>query len=191
MNIFDTVTVNQFKEYYYRDFPFLPIYDSSKTYWLDDIVYDRDSDTFYKSLIDNNTNSLLDAESWTKVNIDKYSYITDEDIEKAMSQARLNSNSRFGDSDNDKITIYLHLVAFYLCVDIKNSSAGVNSSYSGIVASKSVDGVSTSYNIPQWLMNNPMYSLYSQNGYGLKYLSLIAPYLACTIMFSTGRSTTY
>lgn len=191
MNIFDTVTVNQFKEYYYRDFPFLPIYDETKTYWQNDIVYDNDTETFYKSLINDNTNALSDAESWEKVNIDKYSYITDNDIEKAMSQAKLNSNSRFGDSDNDKITIYLHLVAFYLCVDIKNSSAGVNSSYSGIVASKSVDGVSTSYNIPQWLMNNPMYSLYSQNGYGLKYLSLIAPYLACTVLFSTGRSTTY
>lgn len=191
MNIFDTVTIEMFKEYYKRDFPFLPLYISDKTYWKDDIVWDCESDTFYKSLIDENTSELSDAESWQKVNLDRYSYITDEDIEKAMSQAKLNANSRFGDSCTDKITIYLHLVAFYLCLDLKNSSLGVNSSYTGAIASKSVDGVSVSYNIPQWLMNTPTYSMFSQNGYGMKYLSLIAPYLACTVLFSTGRSTTY
>lgn len=191
MNIFDTVTIEDFKNYYYRDFAFLPIYDATKTYWQNDIVYDNTTETFYKSLINDNTNTLSDAGSWEKVNIDKYSYITDDDIEKAMSQAKLNSNSRFGSDDKDRITIYLHLVAFYLCIDIQNASSGVNSSYRGVMSSKSVDGVSVSYDIPQWMKDNPMYSLYSQNGYGLKYLSLIAPYLACTVLFSTGRSTTY
>ena len=191
MSIFDTVTVEMFKEYYNRDFPFLLVYDSYMTYWKDDIVFDEFTETFYKSLIDNNTSDLSDAESWVKIKADKYAYITDSDIEKAMSQAKLNSNSRFGDSCNDKVTIYLHLVAFYLCLDIQNASSGVNSSYTGTIASKSVDGVSVSYNIPQWLMESPIYSIYSQNGYGMKYLSLIAPYLACTVLFSTGRSTTY
>lgn len=189
MSIFDTVTVEMFKEYYDRDFHYLPVYDAYKTYWKDDIVYE--DGTFYKSLIDNNMKELSDAESWVKIKADKYSYITDEDIEKAMSQAKLNSSSRFGDGCNDKVTIYLHLVAFYLCLDIQNASSGVNNSYTGAIASKSVDGVSVSYNIPQWIMESPIYSIYSQNGYGLKYLSLIAPYLACTVLFSTGRSTTY
>lgn len=191
MSIFDTVTVEMFKEYYNRDFPYLPVYNSYLTYWKDDIVYDEFTETFYKSLIDDNQNNLSDAESWVKVKGDVRSYITDNDIEKAMSQAKLNSSTRFGETCNDKVTIYLHLIAFYLCVDIQNASSGVNSSYKGALASKSVDGVSVSYNIPQWMMDSPMYSLYSQNGYGLKYLSLIAPYLACTVLFSTGRSTTY
>lgn len=189
MSIFDTVTVEIFKEYYDRDFPYLPVYDSSKTYWKDDIVYYDEN--FYKSLTDDNDKDPSDAESWVKVKGDVRSYITDNDIEKAMSQAILNSSTRFGETCSDKVTIYLHLIAFYLCVDIQNASSGVNSSYKGALASKSVDGVSVSYNIPQWMMESPMYSLYSQNGYGLKYLSLIAPYLACTVLFSTGRSTTY
>lgn len=189
MNIFDTVTVEMFKEYYKKDFRYLPVYDADKTYWKDDIVYDEGD--FYKSLKDDNTALLTDSESWVKIKGDINSYITDNDIEKAMSQAKLNSSTRFGNNCNDKKTIYLHLVAFYLCVDTQNAASGVNSSYRGSIASKSVDGVSVSYNIPQWMMESPMYSLYSQNGYGLKYLSLIAPYLACTVLFSTGRSTTY
>ena len=38
-NIFDTVTVEQFKEYFKRDFPFLPLYNPLTTYWQGDIVY--------------------------------------------------------------------------------------------------------------------------------------------------------
>ena len=38
-NIYETVTVEQFKEYFFRDFPFLPLYQESKTYFEGDIVY--------------------------------------------------------------------------------------------------------------------------------------------------------
>lgn len=186
-DIYKTVTVEQFKKYFFRDFPFLPLYEEGKTYWKDDVVYVEPD--FYKSLIDNNTQPVTDADSWTKTKGDIYSYVTDADIERAMSQAYLNRNPRFGGDDEERINIYLHLIAFYLVMDIQNASGGVNSSYSGLVASKSVDGVSVSYNFPQWMVNNPIYSLYSQNGYGMKYLSLILPYMSVTVMFSCGRST--
>lgn len=187
MSIFSTVTVEQFKEYFYRDFPYLPVFEPYHTYWLGDIVYDQDN--FYQSLIDNNTNDVSDADSWKKIKGNKYDYITDEDIVKAMTQAIQIGNERFGETCVEKVNIYLHLVAFYLVMDIKNASTGVNSSFSGTVQSKSVGDVSESYAIPQWVNDNPMYSIFTQNGYGLKYLSLIAPYLACTIMFSSGRTT--
>lgn len=186
-NFFETVTVEEFKDYFFRDFPYLPVWNAIKTYWTGDIVYYMDN--FYKSLVDDNT-SLPDDESvWQKVKGDKFAYITDEDIAKAMTQALPNANERFGESCVEKKNIYLHLVAFYLVFDIKNSSTGINSSYLGTVASKSVGDVSESYNIPSWLMNSPLYSIYSQNGYGLKYLSLIAPYTAVTILFARGNST--
>lgn len=188
MSIFDTVTVEQFKAYFKRDFPFLPVYEPYKTYWIGDIVYQNDN--FYQSLTDDNTdNDVTDTEYWQKVKGDKYSYILDEDIEKAFTQALPNSNENFGATCSEKINIYLHLVAFYLVFDIKNSSTGINSSFTGTVASKSVGSVSESYNIPQWMLNDPMYSIYGQNGYGLKYLSLIAPYMAITILFSRGETT--
>lgn len=187
-NIFDTVTIEQFKAYFYRDFPYLPVYDPVKTYWKDDVVFENDN--FYQSLIDDNTgNAVTDTDSWKKIKGDKFSYITDEDIEKAFTQAKPSSNEMFGSTCEEKINIYLHLVAFYLVFDIKNSSTGINSSYLGALSSKSVGDVSESYNIPQWMLENPTYSIYGQNGYGLKYLSLIAPYTAITLLFSRGETT--
>lgn len=185
--IFKAVTVEQFKQYYFRDFPYLPVYQETTTYFEGDIVYFDNN--FFSSLIDNNVEPPNNLEAWQPVKGDIYSYITDEDIQKAMSQALLNANERFGVDDEDKITIFLHLVAFYLVMDIKNSSQGINSSYSGLVASKSVGDVSESYNFPNWVMTNPNFSIFLQNGYGMKYLSLILPYISTTILFAPGRST--
>lgn len=186
-DIFKNVTVEQFKGYFFRDFPFLPLWSADTIYFKGDLVFYENN--FYTSLTDKNTAQPTDATAWEITKGDVYNYVTNDDIQRAMSQAIIAANSRFGANDEEKINIYLHLVAFYLVMDLKNASSGVNSSYAGMVASKSVDGVSVSYNFPQWLINNPIYSLYSQNGYGMKYLSLILPYLACPIIFSRGRST--
>lgn len=187
--IFHTVTADQFKAYYFRDFPYLPYYDSDKTYFKGDVVYSDDDCNFYKSKVDNNTAALSNTTNWEVTKDDVLNYITDMDIEKAIGQATLSANEDFGNSNEEKIMIFLHLVAFYLCLDMKNAATGINSSYAGLVSSKSVGSVSESYNFPQWVVNSPMYSLYSQNGYGMKYLSLIIPYLSCTVLFSTGRTT--
>lgn len=186
-DIFKKVTIEQFKEYFSRDFPFLPLYIDGKVYFKDDVVYYENN--FYKSLIDNNNSLPTDNNNWQITKDSIYNYVTDADIIKAMSQAVINANIRFGSTDEERITIYLHLIAFYIVVDWQNAASGVNSSYSGLIASKSVGDVSQSYNFPQWMINNPMYSIYSQNGYGMKYLSLILPYLSITILFSRGRTT--
>lgn len=186
-DIYNTVTVEQFKEYFFRDFSYLPVWVEGKVYFTGDVVYYENN--FYKSLTDNNTTAPVDTETWEAIAGNIQDYVTDMDIERAMSQAYVNANPRFGKSDEERIMIYLHLVAFYLVLDWRNASAGVNSTYAGLVASKSVGDVSESYNFPQWLMNSPLYSLFSSNGYGMKYLSLIIPYLSCTILFSPGRTT--
>lgn len=186
-DIYKTVTVEQFKEYFFRDFPYLPVWVEGKIYFIGDIVYYNQN--FYKSLIDNNTSNPLTPEAWQVTPGNIQDYVTDADITRAMSQAYVNANYDFGSTDDERIMIYLHLIAFYLVMDWQNAAMGVNSGYAGLVASKSVGDVSESYNFPQWMMNNPLYSLYSSNGYGMKYLSLIIPYLSCTILFSRGRST--
>ena len=187
-SIFETVTIEQFKEYYARDFSFLPVFNPLKTYWKDDIVYWTD-ENFYKSLSDDNTSEPSDTENWKKVKGNIYDYVTDSDLMKAFSQALANSSTRFGKDCQEKIMIFLHLWAFYLVMDAQNAATGLGSSYGGLVASKSVDGVSESYNFPTWMTDSPMYSLFSSNGYGLKYLSLILPYISCPILFSRGDST--
>ena len=186
-NIFETVTIEQFKEYFFRDFPYLPLWVEGKVYFTGDLVYYGQN--FYKSLIDNNSELPTNTEAWQVVPGNVNDYVTDADITRAMSQAIINTNYRFGSNDTERINIYLHLIAFYLVLDWQNSATGVNSGYSVLVSSKSVGDVSESYNFPQWMMNNPLYSLYSSNGYGMKYLSLIIPYLSCTILFSPGRTT--
>lgn len=186
-DLFKTVTIEEFKSYYFRDFPYLPTYEENKTYFTGDIVYFENE--FYKSLSDNNTTEPTNSANWEVVKDNIYNYVTDSDIQKALGQALLTADERFGGTDEEKITIFLHLVAFYLVMDIRNASTGVNSSYAGLVASKSVGDVSESYNFPNWVTNSPIYSIYSQNGYGMKYLSLIIPYLSCTILFSRGRTT--
>lgn len=186
-DLFKIVTVDLFKSYYLRDFPYLPVYEEGKTYFLNEVVYYENN--FYKSLTDINTSIPTDSSYWAIEPGNIYNYVTDSDIEKAIGQAILNGNEDFGANDNDKITIFLHLVAFYLVMDLKNAAAGVNSSFSGLIASKSVGDVSESYNFPTWITNSPIYSIYSQNGYGMKYLSLIIPYLSVTVLFSRGRST--
>ena len=189
MNIFDTVTIEEFKQYFFRDFSYLPCWCCCKTYMTGDVVFYEEY--FYKSKIDNNDSEPTNTTNWERIPGNKYDYITDDDIAKAMTQAKINANERFGSNDNEKTYIYLHLVAFYLVMDWKNAAAGAASAYSGFTASKSVGDVSESYNFPTWLTNSPLYSLYSTNGFGMKYLSLILPYLSCTILFSTGRSTMY
>ena len=187
--IFNTVTTEDFKQYFFRDFSYLPLWCCCKSYMTGDVVFYDETNYFYKSLIDENEAEPTDTESWTRTTGNKYDYITDEDIQKAMTQAKISGNARFGSNDNEKIYIYMHLVAFYLVMDWKNAHAGAASAYSGFTASKSVGDVSESYNFPTWLMNSPLYSLYSTNGFGMKYLALILPYLSCTILYSDGRST--
>lgn len=186
-NIFKNITIEQFKEYFFRDFPYLPVWVKGKIYFTGDIVYFNQN--FYKSLVDNNTATPNETEMWQVTAGNVQDYVTDADITRAMSQAYINANYDFGSTDEERIMIYLHLIAFYLVMDWQNASMGVNSGYSGLVASKSVGDVSESYNFPQWMMNSPLYSLYSSNGFGMKYLSLIIPYLSCTILFSRGRTT--
>lgn len=185
-DIFKNVTVEQFKEYFFRDFPYLPLWTEGKAYFTGDIVYYDQN--FYKSLVDNNL-STPSSDEWQAVPGNVNDYVTDADITRAMSQAYINANHDLGSTDDERIMIYLHLIAFYLVMDWRNAATGVNSGYSGLVASKSVGDVSESYNFPQWMVNSPLYSLYSSNGYGMKYLSLIIPYLGCTILFSRGRTT--
>lgn len=187
--LFKRITIEEFKQYFFRDFSYLPLWDCSKNYLSGDIVYCDCNDTFYQSLINYNTDNPICSDNWEKYPARITDYICDEDIQRAMSQALINANDTFGIDDEEKKNIYLHLVAFYLVMDWKNSSAGAGSSFTGFTASKSVGDVSESYNVPQWLMDNPTYSIYAQNGYGMKYLSLIAPYTSCTILFSPGKTT--
>lgn len=184
----DNISIDDFKEYFFRDFSFLPLYSSGEIYSKDDVIYYTDN-KFYKSLIDDNDKAPTDTENWAITSDKKLNYINDSDIEKAFGQGKINFNiDLFPDLESLKIA-YLYICAFYLVYDIQASSLGLSSSFKGFVTSKSVGDVSESYAIPDWMMNSPILGLYADNHWGRKYLSILAPYLVGNIILSAGDTT--
>ncbi|MBO7733117.1 MAG: DUF4054 domain-containing protein [Methanobrevibacter sp.] len=182
------ITTEEFKEHFSRDFPYLTIWDDSKTYFKGDEVYF--SPNFYESLVDDNTSELSDTTKWKVIKDSEDSYIRDADIGKAIEEAKLAFNADlFSGCECEAKLAMLYLTAFYLVLDIKNSSAGLASGYAGFTASKSVGNVSESYGIPTWVQTNPMLSLYLDNGYGKKYLTFLLPRVSGFIYVSPGAIT--
>ncbi len=140
---YDNPTVNTFKEYFFRDFP-----------------YGSDPET-----------SVLD-----------------QDITKAFGQTNVNINQGLFSSQTDYSIGYLLLAAHFLVIDLRMSSQGISGAYSWITTSKSVGSVSTSFQIPQRILDNPEFAMLAQTNYGAKYLQLLLPRLSGQ-MFSVVGST--
>lgn len=181
-----TVTPEDFKNQFPRFTPsYLPIY-VYKTYYNGDIVFYNG--TFYQCIVTSTDTAPINTTDWQITNGNVLNYTQDSDIINAIAEASVNFNKGlFADCCTAKL-VFLYLVAYYLTVDFQNAMSPMGGG--GIVQSKSVGSVSESYAIPQWMLNNPSYSMYAANGYGRKYLSLIRPYLLGTIILSRGRTTT-
>lgn len=183
MTSVDSVTVEEFKALFTRDFPYLPTWAYGKVYFKDDIVY-LDGN-FYQSKIDNNTDEPPTT-NWQLYNGNEFNYISDEDISRAFLEAKINFNPAFFPDCSTMSMVFCYLAAHYLVIDLNNASNPLALGFMGFTQSKSVGSVSESYGIPQWMLNNPKLGLYAQTGYGRKYLSLIQPYLTGNIIFTPG-----
>lgn len=178
------ITVDDFRNFFPRFVPvYLPVYVEGKTYFNSDIVYYNE--LFYQCIVKNTVELPTVETDWKLINQDVLNYTRDEDIENAMAEASVNFNESLFDDEQAKL-IFLYLTAYYLTYDLQNATGAVQT---GVITSKSVGSVSESYGIPTSFLNNPMYSLYAKNGYGLKYLSLIIPYLQGNILFFKGAIT--
>lgn len=103
--------------------------------------------------------------------------VSDADIARAMVEASMNFNESMFDCGDQKRIIFLYLVAYYLTVDINNANTQGASNNGGLLTYRQVRNVAESFKVPKWVEENPMYSMFAQNGYGLKYLTMIQPYL--------------
>ena len=178
------ITVDDFKTQFTRFTPlYLHVYVEGKTYFNGDIVYYNE--LFYQCIVENTVELPTVETDWKLINQDVLNYTRDEDIENAMAEASVNFNESLFDDEQAKL-IFLYLTAYYLTYDLQNATGAVQT---GVITSKSVGSVSESYGIPTSFLNNPMYSLYAKNGYGLKYLSLIIPYLQGNLLFYKGAIT--
>lgn len=114
--------------------------------------------------------------------------VSDNDITRAISEAKMNFNESLFDTDDEKKIIFLYLTAYYLVVDINNINTQGASNNGGLVTYKQVRNVAESFKVPKWIEESPMYSMFSQNGYGLKYLTMIYPYLIGNVGIVPGRT---
>ena len=187
MSIFDNLTASDFKTQFPRFTPqYLSdiTYSATKTYFKDDIVYYET--LFYKCKKQTTTNLPTVTADWDLYNDSVLNYTTDENIQSAYAEARVNFNpSLFEDEETAKL-VFLYLAAFYATYDfaIATGTASV-----GVATSKSVGSVSESYGISTAILEKPQFAIYAQNGYGCKYLSLIMPYLTGAIFLIPGKTT--
>lgn len=185
MSIFDTLTVEDFKLQFPRWTPvYLPNYTENNTYFQDDIVYY--DGLFYQCVVANTTSNPTNTDDWTLYNTSVLNYTQDSDIENAIAEAKVNFNEKLFGNDDKARLVFLYLVAYYLTMDFQNASGAGGI---GIVTSRSVGSVSESRALPAWMTSNSILSVYAQNPYGVKYLSLIRPYLIGNILFFKGATT--
>jgi hypothetical protein len=169
----NTITVQDFKEQFPRDFPYLPVWSITTTYNQGQRVYYEPTALFYDCKNNGVTSLPTDTNDWDVAQDDINNYVLDSDIERAFAEAQMLFNQTLFYDDAEIQLAYLYLTAFFLVEDIKRATQGLNSSSSFNVASRSVGSVSESYDIPDAYKNDPQLSILSSNGYGQKYTMLI------------------
>lgn len=179
-------TISDFKLQFPRFTPmYLPVY-SAGTYFKGDIVYYSATSLFYRCKAANTTNLPTNTTDWELYNDSVLNYTQDSDILEAFAEASVNFNAGIFPNDAIALKVFLFLAAHYLTIDFRNA---LGSNEIGIMTSKSVGSVSVGYSIPAWLLNNPMLSMYATTGYGIKYASLIKPYLTGNFFIVKGGIT--
>tara|TARA_R110000851_G_scaffold306239_5_gene464507 strand:- start:2150 stop:2725 length:576 start_codon:yes stop_codon:yes gene_type:complete len=176
MSCLDDLTIQDFKDLFFRDFTYLPTWDVTATYNTGNEIFYAVNQLFYKCLNDGVTSVPTGVADWTLFADDKLNYILDEDITKAIAEAKLSFNEALVNGDCDAVKhVFMYLVAHYLVQDIKASGAGLSSSGDFTVASRSVGSVSESYAIPEAYLKSATLNYYTKTSYGLKYLNLVYP----------------
>lgn len=180
-----TITVNDFKAQFRRDFPYLPTYDAAKLYNIGARVYYPTTELFYDCKVNGTTNIVPTVtNNWDLVSPqpDVDDYIQDVDITNAFAEAMIAFNQALvcGPDSTVKL-VFLYLAAHYLVNDIRAAQRGISGIGAFTVTSRSAGNISESYGIPEAYLENPVLAFYTQSTYGLKYLSLILPQLVGNI----------
>lgn len=116
--------------------------------------------------------------------------VTDTDIAKAYQLTNTMINQRLFTSQSNYTLGYLYLSAHNLVLSIQESSQGLagGGSANWLEQSKSVGNVSQSFAIPQNILNNPMFAMYTKTTYGMRYFQMVYPYLIGPNFIAFGRT---
>lgn len=183
------ITIEDFKAYFYRDFPYLPVYKETETYNTGDEVYYETTKKFYKALSDGVTALPIDSTYWEVVTDDLYNYVLDMDITRAIGEmSAMFPADRFKTNESIRLG-ELYLTAHCLINDIRTSNSGLSSQFPFPLQSKSVGSISQSYGIPRRFLDREIYTFYITSQYGLKYLALVIPRMVGNIGIAWGATT--
>jgi hypothetical protein len=114
--------------------------------------------------------------------------ILDQDIQNALDIVALTINSGIMPTQEFYTTCFLYLAAHNMVESIKASTQGTSGIYEWLVASKAVGSISVSSAIPQYILNNPQFSMLTRTTYGARYMELIFPYLVGQMFTVCGRT---
>ena len=185
----DTITVDDFKNQFVRDFAYLPVWDNAKTYNTGAEVYYDVNELFYRCLNDGVTSTPVTVADWEQYSDSIENYVQDADITRAFGEAKLSINQALFSSDAEITLVYLYITAHYLVQDLQTALEGIESTGRYPVNSRSVGSVSESYSIPQRFLDDPMLSYYATTGYGRKYLSFLVPRMIGAVDIAHGATT--
>lgn len=172
--IIDSITIQDFKNRFYRGFNYIDNWSGASTYNIGDIVFYAENKKFYQCKNNGVTSIPTTISDWKQLTSIS-NYIADYDLEIAYNSAM---NKIIIDylNDNNLKEAFLLLSAHILYVDIVKLNK-LNANYQGFVSSYSVDGVSESYQIPPYMSSNPNTAWYQQSYYGIEYYAMIYPSL--------------
>ena len=186
MSVIDDITIQDFKDLFYRDFNYLPVWKIDSTYNICDTIFYNTNQKFYNCKA-NDTLGIVPTNpaKWTiNLYLVKTDYVWDQDIQKAYDEANATILTKIN-TDAALKQAYLYLTAHYLVGDL--NANGLQSTGNGLLGSKAVGNVSVSYIVPDWAKKES-YSFYTTTYYGMKYLTLTRPYrVGNVIPFSTPR----
>jgi hypothetical protein len=116
--------------------------------------------------------------------------VTDTDIAKAFQITNMKLNPSLFSNQTDYTLGYLYLSAHYLVTNLQASSQGLGGggTASWLENSKSVGSVSQSFSIPQTILDNPMFAMYTRTAYGMRYLEFVYPRLIGITFNAFGRT---
>lgn len=182
------ITVADFQAQFFRDFPYLPIWDSTLPYNFGSVVFYSTDGGFYKGKTNGIAAGTLPTivTAWEPFCAAQNDYVLAQDITNAFAEAQMLFNQAFFDSDADIKLGYLYLTAHFLVTDLRRSNSGLSSRPELLVESRTVGSMTESYALPDRYKSDPILNGYLKSGYGMKYLDLIMPNLIGNVVSVRG-----
>jgi len=163
-----------------------PVYEKGRLGMISvsDIVVDDFKDLFVRDF-----QYAIQSGATTSIYSCQKDYVMDADITRAFAEADVNFNESLFSTDASLKMTFLYLAAHYLVGDLKAAEQGSNSAGEFAVSSRSIGGVSESYAIPNWMLNDPVLGQFATTKYGQKYIALIKPLLIGNVVVYEGATT--